>query len=201
MNTQVLERPTLVLNRRWAAIRTASVREAICLVAKGSARIIDPETYETHDLATWSDASRAKAALEGAVRSPSVSLAAPDVIVLTLYEGRGEGGVVFSRRTLFARDRHTCQYCGGQPGAAEMTIDHVVPRSRGGLSTWENCVLACVACNSAKGGRTPAEAGLRLRRAPRRPSSPILPGRAVRRAYRAWEKFLADVYWDAKLES
>lgn len=197
----LLERPALVLNRLWAPIRTAPVKEAIGLVAKGSARIIEPETYATHDLRSWNDVSRAQARVPDAViRSPRLVLLPPEVILLTVYEGRGARSVVFSRKNLFKRDRYTCQYCGVQPGPGELTIDHVVPRSAGGTSTWENCVLACVECNKRKADRSPAQAGLRLRRAPRVPSWKALVQVPSRERRESWDKFLSRAYWEVELE-
>lgn len=74
-----------------------------------------------------------------------------------------------SRRAVFARDRETCQYCGQQPGRANLTMDHVIPRSQGGQTTWENVVTACRDCNHRKGGRTPEQANMVLLSTPRQP--------------------------------
>lgn len=197
----VLDRPALVLNRNWVAIRTATVKEAIGLVAKGAARIIEPVSFATHDLETWSDVSRAKEKFGDArIRSARLEIAPPEVIVLTAYEGMGERSVVFSRRNLFKRDRFTCQYCGAQPGPEELTIEHVLPRSRGGLSSWENCVLACVACNKRKADRTPPEARMELRRAPRKPSWRSMARIEPRMRRESWEQFLSRAYWEVELE-
>ena len=112
----------------------SDVREAIGLVAKGAALILEPETYRTHDLRSWDDVSRATARLgEAVIRSARLALLPPEVILLRGYEGAGARSAVFSRRNLFKRDRYTCQYCGAQPGPEELTIDHVLARSRGGL--------------------------------------------------------------------
>ena len=78
--------------------------------------------------------------------------------MLAEYDRLPTAAVSFSRRNIFKRDHWTCQYCGRQPGGDELTIDHVVPRSQGGVSTWENCVLACIDCNKRKADRTPAQA-------------------------------------------
>ena len=118
---ELLERPALVLNRHWHAIRTTTVREAIGLVAKGSARIIEPGTFATHDLRTWNDVSRASQSA-GRIRSAHLAIAPPEVVLLTTYEGLAVRTVVFSRRNLFKRDRFTCQYCGTQPGSAELDV-------------------------------------------------------------------------------
>jgi 5-methylcytosine-specific restriction endonuclease McrA len=107
---------------------------------------------------------------------------------------------VFSRRNIFRRDRYTCQYCGEQRALRDLTIDHVVPRSREGRSTWENCVVACVSCNSRKANRLPAEAGMRLNREPRRPSwmASIDISRPERQE--SWNRFLSRAYWDVELK-
>ena len=197
-----LDRPALVLNRTWTPIQVTSVREAIGLVAKGSAYIIEPETYRTHDLRTWDDVSRARARLgDRMIRSRHLTLLPPEVVLLRSYEGLGERSVVFSRKNLFKRDRYTCQYCGAQPGPESLTVDHVRPRSRGGVSTWENCVLACLDCNRRKADRSPERAGLRLRKVPRKPSWKTL-ARSVPRGERreSWEQFLSRAYWEVELE-
>ncbi len=196
-----LARPALVLNRTWTPIQLTSVREAIGLVAKGSALIIEPETFLTHDLRTWNDVSRARAALGGEViRSRHLALLPPEVVLLTSYEGMGERSVVFSRKNLFKRDRYTCQYCGAQPGPESLTVDHVVPRSRGGASTWENCVLACLDCNRRKADRPPEKSGLKLRKAPRKPSWKMLAQVPPRLRRETWEQFLSRAYWEVELE-
>ena len=200
-NDSVLRRPALVLNRRWTPIRTAPVQEAIGLVAKGAALILEPGSFATHDLASWNDASRARLRFGDAViRSPRLALVPPEVIVLTSYEGPGGRSVVFSRKNLFKRDRYTCQYCGGRPGPEELTVDHVTPRSRGGASTWENCVLACVECNTRKADRTPAQAGLRLRKAPKKPSWKALVQVPPAERRESWEAFLSRAYWEVELD-
>lgn len=203
MNTnaaRVLERPTLVLNRNWAAIQTTTVKEAIALVSKGAARIIDPETFEAHDLFSWADASKLKAKFSDAViHSPRLYLVAPEVIVLTSYAGMGERSVVFSRRNIFKRDRYTCQYCGVQPGPDSLTIDHVLPKSKGGTSTWENCTLACLECNKRKADKTPEKAGMVLRKVPKKPSWRALSQVSPRDRKESWDQFLSRAYWETEL--
>lgn len=198
---QVLSRPALVLNRHWTPIQLTSVQEAISLVAKGSARIIEPGTYEVHDLLTWNDASKAKKKLEGSViRSSHLALVPPDVILLTNYDGLGERSVVFSRKNIFKRDRYTCQYCGVQPGPEELTIDHIKPKSRGGVSSWENCVLACMPCNKRKADLSVAKAGLKLRKKPRKPSWKALAQINPKLRRETWDAFLSRAYWEVELE-
>jgi len=197
----VLERPALVLNKRWTPVRIAPVKEAIGLVAKGSALIIEPGSFQTHDIVSWNDLSKAQVRFDGCViRSARLALVPPEVILLTTYDGLGQRSVVFSRKNLFKRDHYTCQYCGAQPGPEELTVDHVLPRSRGGLSTWENCVLACVKCNARKADRPHAQAGLRLRKLPRKPSWKALAPISPQERREAWEQFLTRAYWEVELE-
>lgn len=200
---KVLEQPVLVLNKRWEAIHLASVKEAIGLVAKGSAMIIEPGTLQTHHLLSWNDVSKAQKEFGGArIRSCHLALVPPKVILLTKYEKLGERSVVFSRRNLFKRDRYTCQYCGAQPADhGELTMDHVVPRSKGGQSTWENAVLACVGCNKRKSDRTPEAAGMKLRKIPKKPSWRMLAQVPKGQRDETWEQFLSRAYWEVELES
>lgn len=199
----VLEEQVLVLNKRWLPLRTVSVQDAIGLVAKGSAFILEPGTYAQHHLISWNDVSRAKASLgDGAViRSSYLTLVPPEVIILSKYEKQGASSVVFSRRNLFKRDRYTCQYCGKQPrDHSELTMDHLIPRSKGGKSVWDNVVLACVDCNKKKADKTPEDAGMKLRKVPKKPSWKMLMQVNPKQNRESWDAFLTRAYWDVALE-
>jgi 5-methylcytosine-specific restriction endonuclease McrA len=199
MTSSVLSQPTLVLNRSWVAIHATSVMDAMRLLFKGAAMAIRTDTYEVHGFDSWADLSVEPD--EPHVRTVRLRIRVPEVIVLTHYDGIPSHSVPFTRRNLFKRDRNTCQYCGARPGTAELTIDHVVPRSRGGRSSWSNCVLACVRCNRRKANRTPREARLHLHRDPGAPKwSPIL-ALPVGRVRQSWERFIGEQYWNALLES
>ncbi|HKS16092.1 MAG TPA: HNH endonuclease [Planctomycetota bacterium] len=194
----VLEMPALVLNRGWVPIRTTSVRDAFCLMVRGAALAVEPESYRTHDFKSWAEIRASEH--EPHVRTVSLRLRVPEVIVLSVYNKVPDRDVVFSRRNLFKRDRNRCQYCGARPGTPELTIDHIVPRSRGGTSTWTNCVLACVPCNARKADRTPAEAGLTIRTMPAKPAwKPHFTIR-VGEYRQAWKDFLSDAYWNVELQ-
>lgn len=198
---KALDRTVLVLNRRWDPIQTTSVKDAIGLVAKGSAFVIDPATFDRHDLISWGEVSKAmKVVGDGLIRSQHLAIVPPEVVVLTEYEGRGERSVVFSRKNIFKRDRYTCQYCGKQPGPEELTIDHVIPRSRGGTSTWENCLLACVECNKRKADKTLEQAGMTPRKIPKKPSWKTLAQVHPKARRESWEQFLGRAYWEVELE-
>jgi 5-methylcytosine-specific restriction endonuclease McrA len=114
---------------------------------------VDPVDYRQY---TWEDWSQLRPAEgESFVQTLRSQLRVPEVVTLVHYDRVPASKVTFSRRNIFKRDRYTCQYCGAQPGSEELTIDHVLPRSRGGPSSWENCVLACLKCNKRKADRTP----------------------------------------------
>lgn len=198
MTASVLAQPALVLNRSWVAIATTTVRHAVGLVFTGAAKAVRTDTFEMHTFESWADL--AVHADEPCITTVSLRIRAPEVIVLTRYNGVPAKSVNFSRRNLYRRDRYTCQYCGARPGPNELSIDHVVPRSRGGLSTWDNCVLACMRCNRRKGNRLPREAGLALLEAPSEPKwSPALEI-PLGRVRQSWERFVSDRYWDVTLE-
>ncbi|HEV2968692.1 MAG TPA: HNH endonuclease, partial [Pirellulales bacterium] len=107
----------------------------------------------------------------------------------------------FNRRNIFARDGNQCQYCGRHFPTSELSLDHVVPRSRGGDTCWENIVCACVSCNVKKGGRTPHEAHLKLVRPPVKPKrSPLLAVKLGNPKYESWKTFLDSAYWSVDLK-
>ena len=197
MVAKVLQRPTLVLNRNWQPVNVATVARALVLLWNKSALAVDPADYQTY---TWEDWSRLRAGDgEAFVRAVRFRLRVPEVITLTGYDRLPTAAVTFSRRNIFKRDRFTCQYCGVQPGSEELTLDHVVPRSQGGESRWDNCVLACLPCNKRKADRTPEQARMRLRHTPVKPTwNPLYAAHELR--IESWSKFVSEVYWNVALE-
>lgn len=124
------------------------------------------------------------------MRAVRARIKVPEIMLLVHYDQVPRRRVTFSRKNVYRRDDYTCQYCGAKPSLEDLTVDHVVPRSRGGRTTWTNCVLSCVRCNRRKANRTLAEAGVRLIREPREPSwSPFLTIPAHQRK-RSWAPFL-----------
>ena len=196
----MLDGAVLVLNRLYHPVHVTSVRRAVTLLYQGGARALDGE-FRLFDFASW--AALGAGAGQDSVGTVGGRLRIPRVIVLLAYEHLPRARVRFSRFNVYARDDDTCQYCGRRFRRAELNLDHVVPRSQGGATSWENVVCSCVACNLKKGGRTPAEAGLRLLRTPVRPHWTPLLRSAVRRVRHAeWRPFLtvADAaYWNVEL--
>ena len=142
-----LRKPVLVLNASYEPIHVCAVRRALILIFKG--------------IASTEEAG------EGRVRSPSTSLAVPSVIRLLEYRRIPRQMRSISRKNILIRDQYICQYCNKKFGAGELTLDHVVPRSRGGSNTWENLVACCLRCNNRKGDRLPDEASMALRQQPK----------------------------------
>ena len=122
------------------------------------------------------------------------------IIRLLIYDRLPRTNVKFTRRNIFARDSNRCQYCGRKFPTSELSLDHIVPRSRGGVSSWTNIVCCCIKCNVRKGGRTPAEAHMRLIREPVKPKrSPMITLRLGHEKYASWKQFLDAAYWNVEL--
>ncbi len=143
----VMQAPVLVLNATFEPINVTAVRRALILMLKGVAQAEETSHTEVH--------------------STSKAIQVPSVIRLLSYRHIPQQSRALSRKNILLRDRNTCQFCGTPFPASELTLDHVMPRSRGGRSSWENLVASCYSCNNRKGDRTPEEAGLKLQRRPR----------------------------------
>lgn len=197
----MLNTSVLVLNRSYFPIHITSVKRAFCMLVSGIAHVIDDE-YRTFDFHSWAE-------LSARVNDETVGLVdrvirVPRVIVLVTFDRFPRRTVKFSRLNVLLRDNHTCQYCGKHFPRVKLNLDHVIPRSRGGHTTWENIVTSCHACNRKKGGRTPLEAGLTLIRHPFRPKTvPFLGLTRGGTRFEEWKPFLNVVdytYWNVELE-
>jgi len=184
----ILEQHILVLNRSWRAVTTTTVRRAMSLVYRDSARIIEPDTFEVFDLDAWAEVGQSMG--EPVIRTVFRSFRVPEVILLRTYDGNPRRRVPFSRRHLLRRDESTCQYCGQRRGSEDLTIDHVVPRSLGGVSSWTNCVVACRGCNRRKGDGPPERAGMRLLRRPTKPRWHPSLAFSLGRTRSSWRRFI-----------
>ncbi len=197
---RVLNSSVLVLNRSYLPIHVTNVRRAFALIYQGIAKAVDEE-YQTFDFESWTQLAVARD--DECIGTPRGRMRVPRVIVLLAFDRVPKRHVRFSRINIFARDGFQCQYCGIKPSRSELNLDHVVPRALGGRSTWENVVCSCVECNRRKGGRTPEQAGLRLRRLPARPRwTPLMNLMLSSARYSEWRPFLNVVdasYWNTEL--
>lgn len=164
---------------------------------------VESGVYVSYDFNDWAELSAYASQSNGAehdwIRTVRLRLMVPRIVRVLGFGKVPRQAVKFNRRNLLARDNSTCQYCLRRLPALELTLDHVVPRSQGGATTWENVVCACHRCNVRKGGRTPSQAGLRLGLAPARPKcNPILNGRLGEKRYAAWQPFLEQARWDVQ---
>lgn len=196
----MLNSSVLVLNRSYLPIHVTSVKRAFSLLYQGLARAID-EQYQTFDFDAWRQVAVARE--EEAIGTSSGPIRVPRVIVLVAFDRLPKRHVRFSRINLMARDNFQCQYCRSKPARAELNLDHVVPRALGGRSTWENVVTSCVDCNRRKGGRTPHQARMQLRKRPVRPRwTPLMNLMLSSVRYKEWRPFLSVVdasYWNVEL--
>jgi 5-methylcytosine-specific restriction endonuclease McrA len=185
----VLQSKSLVLNRSYLPIHITSVRRATVLLYQGVARVVDAR-YQTFDYRAWCE--RGLEPGEEKLGLVGRAMAAPRVILLVHFDRAPRRYVRFTRYNVYARDANTCQYCGRRLPRHELNLDHVVPRSQGGQSTWENIVCSCHGCNRRKGGRTPEQSGIRLLRRPTRPAwTPFMVHAAGAHRYREWSAFLS----------
>ncbi len=196
----------LVLNRLYMAVRVINARRAFSLLVRDLAEVIsvDDGRYASYDFDSWTELSTYRDNFDQHtdwVRTVRMNIAVPKIIRLLGYDRLPKQTVKLNRRNIYARDRNLCQYCGQGFPTSELTLDHVVPRAHGGKSTWENLVCCCVSCNSHKGGRTPAQAHMKLIRKPTQPRrNPVINLRLGMDKYACWQAFLDSAYWSVELK-
>ncbi|QDV27747.1 HNH endonuclease [Aureliella helgolandensis] len=187
----------LVLNRFYMAIRVVNVRRALTLLYRNCAEVITIEesSYTNYNFDAWCEVSQLlaleKQPEEDYIQAVGFELQVPRIVRLTRYDKVPRSSVRFNRKNLFSRDNHCCQYCGQVRPTNQLSLDHVVPRSHGGKTTWENIVCSCLQCNSRKGGRTPTEAGMKLLSVPEKPrSNPSMALPLQDPRYSSWRTFV-----------
>ncbi len=172
-----LDAKVLVLNKLYVAVRVISARRAFAMLCCNQAEVIhvDQGQYLNYDFESWTEISELQREFEPDghdwVKTVRMQIAVPKIIRLFGYDRLPSQSVKLNRRNLFARDRNRCQYCGRSFPTSELTLDHVLPRTQGGGDSWKNLVCACVKCNARKGGRTPEQARMTLRKKPVQPSA------------------------------
>lgn len=165
----ILSSPVLVLNQNYEPLSVCTVKRAFILIFLDKAEVIESQNGRV-------------------VHSVSQTWPVPSIVRLGLYVSRPPKKILLSRKNIIKRDGHRCQYCGQSRTA--MTVDHVIPKNRGGEEVWENLVCACVRCNNKKGDRTPDEARMPLRRLPRRPNHITFIQRFVGLGDNRWKRYL-----------
>jgi len=186
---------TLVLNRLWQAVNVVGVERAFSLLALDHAQVIYAEdgSFRVLDAAAWFEHSKEVESTPGArvIRTVNQAVLVPAVLLLKGFDRILLQDIKYNRQNLLERDDHRCQYWGKNLPHKELNMDHVIPRDRGGGTSWENVVISCIRCNSKKSNRLPKEAGMRLlkepKRPPRRPFVSSLYGKPVEKS---WEYFL-----------
>jgi 5-methylcytosine-specific restriction endonuclease McrA len=187
----------LVVNRFYLAVHVVNVRRAFTLLYRELAEVLDVDEgrYANYDFCAWLEMSELRAEEEKHahdwIRTVSFDVQVPRVIRLLRFDKVPKQSTRFNRRNLFARDNHQCQYCSRVFPSNQLSIDHVLPRSRGGTTTWDNVVACCVRCNTRKGGRTPQEAHMKLMNKPRRPThNPLFADKIHNPKYKTWHAFI-----------
>jgi 5-methylcytosine-specific restriction endonuclease McrA len=197
-----LDQQVLVLNRLWQAVNICSARRALTLLFQGQAEVVfgSPDgTFQTFDFPDWHHFSQREPHPES-IRTISFKIRVPKVIMLLIFDRLPKKEVKFTRLNIFERDKNTCQYCGRVFERRDLNLDHVVPRDRGGPTTWENIVCSCIRCNTRKANRNPQEAGMHLVRKPRRPKwRPFVQVTLGLQYHESWKHFLDLAYWNVEL--
>ena len=200
-----LDQPVLVLNRLWQAVNVIGARRAFALLASGHASVVHQadDDFRLFSLLDWADFSARHPARDEreTVRTPTRAIRLPRVILLAFFDRLPCKELKLTRNNVFERDRSTCQYCGHTFPREELNLDHVIPRDRGGKTTWENIVCSCIRCNTRKANRLPHEAHMRLVRKPVRPKwRPVISLVLGARERERWKDFLDLAYWNVELE-
>ncbi len=199
--SSVLDSNVLVLNRFYMAIRVVNVRRAMTLLYRDCAEVIvlEREQYVSYDFDSWCELSQLTALEkqpdEDYLQAVNFELRVPRIVRLTRFDRMPTQTVRFNRKNLFARDGYHCQYCGQSQPTNKLSLDHVIPRSHGGQTTWENIVCCCLKCNGRKGGRTPQQARMKLLTPPIRPRfNPLLTESISDPRYESWKTFIVPVH-------
>lgn len=195
---------TLVLNRNFYAVHIMGWQRAMSLLFTGHAEALD-ENLLPYNFEDWKELSAAMTAHPGGfVHTPTYKLAVPDIIRLKRFDTLPRGEVKFTRKNIYEHYRHKCGYCGRQFRTAELNLDHIVPRSKGGPTNWSNIITACIPCNTRKDDKTPEQAGMRLLVKPSKPewrgAQSLLSISMPIKVKASWQKVIDTSYWDTELE-
>ncbi len=181
----ILDHKTLVLNKTWTPVQITTVKNALILLVKDSAKVVCTKTFQPYAFSAW---LKVQPNGSGYIQTSHFRIAVPEVILLSTYDRIPLLNPLFSKRNVLKRDKYTCQYCGVQ--THDLTIDHVFPKSRGGITCWENVVAACDLCNHKKANRTPEEANLHLKKMPDKPKVDVVTMLQRLDLNPSWQKFM-----------
>ena len=193
----------LVLNKNFYAIHITNWRRALSLVYLDHARVVDQE-YRTYSFSDWQALSKIiENHPAGFVHTPTFRIAIPEVITLRIYDSIPESEIKFTRRNIYEHYGYRCCYCGNKFHTNDLNLEHIIPKSRGGHSSWNNVVTSCIPCNITKGDQLPEEAGMKLLIHPSKPrwkgaQSLVLHSPFKMKA--SWQRFIDNVYWNSELE-
>jgi len=185
----------LVLNRLWQPVNIVGVQRAFSLLLQDHAQVIytGDESFRMMDSAAWLELSEEETPgdTEACIQTVRLRIRVPKVLLLRSYDQLPAQEVKFTWENLFDRDDYRCQYCGNHFEAAHLNMDHVIPRDRGGRTSWENIVTSCIKCNSRKANRLPHQANMHLIRKPERPRWRPFVSSLIGQDYdSAWDHFI-----------
>lgn len=196
-----LSQHVLVLNRLWQAVNVCTAKRALTLLFQGHAQVVvnEPDgSFRAYSFSEWRDVTANDH--DEVVHTISFRIRVPRVILLFAFDRMPKKEVKFTRHNIFERDRNMCQYCGHTFDRKDLNLDHVIPRDRGGPTTWENIVCSCIECNTLKANRTPSEAGMILIRKPKRPKwRPFVQINFSLHQHDSWKHFIDLAYWNVEL--
>ncbi len=208
----VLEEKVLVLNRLWQAINVCSARRAICFLYTGHAKAVESRNgnYELYNFPKWleysqnnffsGNTSNEESRNNGFIHSVSYLLKKPNIIILSFYLGYPNLRIKLSRENIYKRDKYTCQYCGRKLDPKKLNIDHILPRHRGGKTTWSNVVSCCFDCNLKKGGKILSETDMKLLQKPRAPLRyPLQNLHIETQGHKSWTHFIDFNKWEVEI--
>ena len=188
----ILDQDVLILNKNWQWIAMTTVKDSMTKIMgydkNGYRAVVVDGDYQTHDYESW---IKQPVNLDRAIKTPRKLIPAPEIILMLRYNEVPHHSIRWARIRLLKRDKFTCQYCGAQPGVASLTVDHVLPSSRGGRTSWENTVACCEPCNAKKADRLPSEVGMKLKRMPAVPFASLVKDVETREdVLESWKPFI-----------
>lgn len=200
---ELLDHPVLVLNRLWQAVNICTVRRAFVLLYQGHAEVVDTEgeaKFMTHDFDSWMQISLMTPE-PIMVSTVQAQIRLPKIMRLIMFDRLPKKEVKFTRHNIFERDKNTCQYCGKLFERKDLNLDHVIPRDKGGQTTWDNVVCSCIRCNTRKGNKLVHDAGMHLIRRPIRPKWRPFVNIAFEGGHHhdSWKHFIDVAYWNVEL--